>query len=160
VPDSVKKINVPASILSELDWETGGYLIRYRILSENRNTRSHWSPVYELVVKDFEDVVGSFFEVLGEDGQTSITVVWDDLYGRPFYDIFVAQEGSELYGDEFLYDGSLFHFHGTSPNHNYLFVKREGATSIRIIVQPASNIKKIKPSFIIYDSANPLVIES
>jgi hypothetical protein len=156
----LKKVNVPTSILSELDWETGGYLIRYRIVSENKNLRSHWSPTYFVSVPDFSDVVGSFFEILGEDGQTNVSIVWDDLYNRPLYDIFVAQEGSLPYGDEFLYDESMFHFHGTSPNHNYSFVKRENTTSIRIIVQPASNLKKIKSSFIIYDSDNPVVLES
>jgi hypothetical protein len=160
MPESTKKVVVPNEILTELDWETGGYLIRYRYISENRNTSSHWSPIYQVIVDEFEDVVGSFFEAMGEDGQTNISVVWDDAYNRPFYDVFVAQEGSIPYGDEFLYDGSSFHFHGTAPNHNYSFVKKPGTTSIRIIVQPAANIKKIKPSFIIYDSDNPLVQES
>jgi hypothetical protein len=160
MPESIKKVVVPSEILAELDWETGGYLIRYRYISENRNTSSHWSPIYQVIVDEFEVVVGSFTQTVGEDDQVNISVVWDDVYNRPLYDVFVAQEDSVPYGDEFLYDDSMFHFHGTAPNHNYSFVQRPGTTSTRIIVQPASNKKRIKPSFIIYDSDNPLVQES
>lgn len=156
----IKKVNVPPLLLAELDWESEGYLIRYRIISESRNTRSHWSPVYQISAGLFENVVGSYREPLGEDGQTNVAVTWDDLYNRPKYDIFIEQVGSDPYGDEFEYDGSSFHYHGTSATHNYSFIKKTGTSYIRIIIQPASNIKKIKENFIIYDSDNPIVTES
>jgi hypothetical protein len=160
MPDSLKRVEIPSEILSELDWDTGGYLIRYRYVSENRNTTSHWSPVYQAIVPDFEKVEGEFSRTLGEGGSTVVTAAWDDAYSRPFYDIFVAQRDSVLYGDEFEFDGDMFHFHGTSSTHDYSFVERSGTTSTRVIVQPAANLKKIKDGFIIYDSDNPLVQES
>lgn len=156
----IKRVVAPTSILEEIDWETGSYLVRYRIISDNQNLVSHWSPVYEISAGSFDDVEGSYSETIGEDGKTSVTVTWDDLYNRPKYDVFVEQVGSSPYGDEFEYEGSNFHYHGTSATHTYSFIKKTGTSSIRIIVQPASNIKRIKEDFIIYDSDNPISEDS
>ena len=150
----LKKVNVPTSILSELDWETGGYLIRYRIVSENKNLRSHWSPTYFVSVPDFSDVEGE----VSESGNT-VKVVWGDLFNRPLYDIFVAFRGNNP-EDVFEYDGDFFHYHGRTPTHEYSFLNRPDVASLRVIVQPATNKFLIKDKFIIYDSDNPVVAES
>lgn len=157
----IKKIEVPPSILSELDWETGGYLIRYRIVADSRNIRSHWSPVYFIAAQDFTDVEGQFYESVADTDPTKtiISVVWDDFFNRPSYDIFVAFRGNPP-ADTFQYDGDDFYYHGRSTTHNYSFVQRDDVDSIRIIVQPASNKPIIKSSFIIYDSDNPIATES
>jgi hypothetical protein len=153
----IKKITVPDSLLVELDWETGGYLIRYRIVSESKNINSHWSPTYVIPVADFADVEGQFYESVSDTDMEKyiITVVWDDVFNRPAYDIFVSYRGNDP-DDAFAYDSDMFHCHGTSKTHNYSFVQRDNVVSNRIIVQPASNKKLIKPSFIIYDSDNPI----
>lgn len=153
----IKKVSVPPSILSELDWESGGYLIRYRIVSESKNIRSHWSPTYVIPVASFPDVYGEYTESVSESDPTKtvITVIWDDLFNRPSYDVFVSFVGNDP-DDVFEYDGNNFYYHGTTPTHNYSFVQRDGVVENRIIIQPASNKKLIKPEFIIYDSANPV----
>lgn len=157
----IKKVNVPTSILTELDWETGGYLIRYRIVSEDKNKRSHWSPTYVIQVADFYDVEGNYVETPSDSdpGTNIVSVVWDDVFNRPFYDIFVAFRGNPP-ENTFEYDGDQFYYHGTSSTHNYSFNQRELVDSIRIIIQPAANKKIIKSSFIIYDSDNPVVTDS
>lgn len=153
--DVVKKVIVPPSLLEELDWEANGYLVRYRIKSENKNLSSHWSPVYIVPVEDFPNVEGSFFETVGENGETIVTVVWDDLVERPFYDIFVSFRGLNLF-NTFEYDGDTFMYHGTSPTHNYSIIKKEGTESLRIVIQPSADKKIIKENFIIFDSDNPV----
>lgn len=153
----IKKINVPKDLLAELDWDTGGYLIRYRIISESKNLRSHWSPTYLIPAQDFVDVPGEFSEVQSDSDPTNtiVNVVWDDLFDRPSYDVFVAFRDSAL-GGTFEYDNDQFYYHGTTNVHSYSFVQQPDATSIRIIVQPAANKKLIKDSFVIYDSDNPV----
>ena len=159
--DTLKKVSVPNSILSELDWESGGYLIRYRIVSESRNLRSHWSPVYFVTVPDFENVEGEISEIVSDTDPTKkiVNVVWDDLFDRPLYDVFVSFRDNPP-EDVFEYDGDLFYYHGRTPTHNYSFINRPDVTSLRIIVQPASNKFLIKEKFVIYDSDNPVVLES
>jgi hypothetical protein len=159
--DVLKKVDVPKNILSEIDWETEGYIVRYRIVSESKNIRSHWSPTYIIPVSEFEDVVGDVSESpSGIDPESSVvTVVWDDLFDRPLYDVFVAFRGDEP-EEVFEYDGDLFYYHGRTPTHSYSFINRPNAESIRVIIQPAANKFLIKDKFVIYDSDNPVVIES
>ena len=149
--DVIKKATIFSSSFAELDWEAEGYLVRYRIKSENKNVSSHWSPVYIIKSNDFEYIDGSYFETIGEDGKINITVVWDDLYNRPSYDVFVSFREAEV-SNTFSYDGDEFIFHGTAPTHNYSFIKVEGSESVRIIIQPSTNKKIIKDVFVIYDS--------
>jgi hypothetical protein len=59
------------------------YAIRYRIVSDDRNRSSHWSPIYyinaETVVPGTGDV-----QVVGN----SIMSTWGDQAQRPSYDVF------------------------------------------------------------------------
>lgn len=150
----IKKATVPESILGLLDWETEGYLIRYRIVAENKNIRSHWSPIYLISSPDFLIVDGSYSETLGQDNKTIGSVVWGDANGRPSYDVFVSfYSNSLLYSaneNPFLYDGSYYFYHGTTQTHNYSFIVPDDSEFINIIVQPASNKKLIKDSLIIF----------
>jgi len=152
--DVIKKATILSASLTELDWEANGYFVRYRIKSENKNLSSHWSPAYILDVGSFDLIDGSYSENIGEDGKINVTVVWDDVYSRPLYDIFVAFRGLSL-EDTSSYDGDDFFYHGISPTHNYSFLKKEGTESLRIVVQPAANKKIIKPNFVVYDSDVP-----
>lgn len=153
----IKKAIVPSNLLTELDWESNGYLVRYRIKSENKNLSSHWSPVYLVPVSGFDQVEGSYFETVGEDGKTNVTVVWDDPVDRPLYDVFVSFRGITLF-DTFDYDQDTFIYHGTTSVHTYSFLKKVGTTSLRIVIQPAADKKLIKENFVIYDSDPQAVV--
>lgn len=54
----IKKYRQAYTDLSPINSETEGYLLRYRIISEDRNRVSHWSPVY-LLVPDYTYVPGT-----------------------------------------------------------------------------------------------------
>jgi hypothetical protein len=161
VEEIIKRVSVPRSLLTELDWESNGYLIRYRIISNNKNIRSHWSPTYFIPAEDFADVTGQFYETTSDSDPTKtvITAVWDDFFSRPAYDVFVAFRGNDP-DNVFEFDGDQFYYHGRAYSHSYSFENRDGVESIRIVVQPASNKPIIKASFIIYDSEHPVVAES
>lgn len=62
-----------------------GYYVRYRILSEDRNRYSHWSPVYLVHVDPFT-VLGTVKVSYTAD---TVTAVWGDALDRPRYDVFV-----------------------------------------------------------------------
>lgn len=62
-----------------------GHYVRYRILSEDRNRYSHWSPVYLVKVEPFT-LMG---EVKVSYTADTITAVWGDALDRPRYDVFV-----------------------------------------------------------------------
>ena len=54
----IKKYRQPYVNLPPINSETEGYSIRYRIISEDRNRVSHWSPIY-VVVPDYTYVPGT-----------------------------------------------------------------------------------------------------
>ncbi len=79
----VLKRNLPP--LSVFPDNSIGYYARYRIISEDRNRTSHWSPVYAVRTSPVSQVGGilSFVDDV-------LRLVWDDEEDRPGYDIFVA----------------------------------------------------------------------
>ena len=131
---AVKKAIVPKESLPPVDSETAGYVVRYRIISEDKNRTSHWSPTFVTNAVSTETVNGALSIT-----SSIITAVWDDELNRPQYDIFVK------------FDSGAFAYHGTSPTHTYSFLNA-GTTSVHVKIQIASSVKQVKESLVIFDS--------
>ena len=43
---AVKKAIIQKESLPPVDSESAGYVVRYRIISEDKNRTSHWSPTF------------------------------------------------------------------------------------------------------------------
>lgn len=71
----IKKYRQEYADLPPISSETEGYSIRYRIISEDRNRVSHWSPVY-LVIPDYTYVPGTINFSSG--GQVA-SFTWDPV---------------------------------------------------------------------------------
>jgi hypothetical protein len=134
---SVKKVTITKKELPPLT-PNGEYLIRYRIISEDKNRTSHWSPIYTLDATSLIKTVTANIEVTPSD----IIVTWGDVNKAALYDIFVSYKISGTWGNYFL--------HGSSPIHTYGFLQPlastaigYGATDIRIAIQLAG-IEKIE----------------
>ena len=110
------------------------YLIRYRIVSEDRNRVSGWSPVFQLNAKPVQPVDGDW----SINGRV-ITLVWGDEEARPSYDIFVK------------FDGGAYAYHGTSTVHTYSLIKT-GTASFQFAIQVASISKIRSDALEIYES--------
>ena len=91
---------------------TVGHYVRYRVISEDRNRQSHWSPVYVVRVPDF-DYLG-VVDVTPSD--TAITAIWGDEYNRPRYDVYVRW-GNSL--DKIVITSSIGEVH-TKANHGFV----------------------------------------
>ena len=131
---AVKKAIIQKESLPPVDSESAGYVVRYRIISEDKNRTSHWSPTF----------VTNAVPVISVDGALSITssiitAVWGDELNRPAYDVFVK------------FDSGSFFYHGTTPIHTYQFLNT-GTTSVHVKVQIASSIKEVKAGLVIFDS--------
>ena len=131
---NIKKLIIKQKDLPPLDSQTAGYVVRYRIISEDKNRLSHWSPIFLIDSIPLTSVNGALSIT-----SSIITAVWDDELGRPEYDIFVK------------FDSGSFSYHGTSPIHTYSFLNT-GTTSVHVKIQVASSIKEIKESLVIFDS--------
>jgi uncharacterized protein (DUF2141 family) len=140
VDSNIKKTRILKSSLPPIDHDTEKYNIRYRIISEDRNRTSHWSPIYN---SDGVDLVVTSGAV-SRAGDV-ITAVWGDQNDFPEYDVFVK------------FDSGDFFYHGKSKVHSYSFLKT-GTTSVRVKVQIISSKKEIKEALNIFDSGTVSLI--
>jgi hypothetical protein len=131
---AIKKAIVAKKDLPPIDFDTGAYVVRYRIISEDKNRTSQWSPTFLTDVLPIEEVSGALSIT-----ETIITAVWDDELNRPSYDIFVK------------FDSGSFFYHGTNTVHSYSFLNT-GTTSVHVKVQVASSVKQVNESLVIFDS--------
>jgi hypothetical protein len=130
----IKKAIIKKALLPAIDSNNIGYIFRYRVVSEDKNRTSQWSPVNIVADNSIADVNGAL-----QISQTITTVVWGDELNRPKYDIFVG------------FDSATPIYHGTSPIHTYSFLNT-GITDVRVIVQVEASQKELHPSLEIYDS--------
>ena len=137
---NIKKTRILKSLLPPIDHDTLKYNTRYRIISEDRNRTSHWSPIYN---SDGDNAVGTGGAL--SITEEIITAVWGDENFHPEYDIFVS------------FDSNAFFWHGTSTVHSYSFLN-EGTTTVRVKIQLASSKKQIKAGLGIFDSGSQSLI--
>jgi hypothetical protein len=130
----IKKAIIKKALLPAIDSNNVGYIFRYRVVSEDKNRTSQWSPV-NIVADDTITGVSGALQI----SQTITTVVWDDELNRPKYDIFVG------------FDSATPIYHGTSPIHTYSFLNT-GTTNVRVIIQVEGSQKTLNASLEIYDS--------
>jgi hypothetical protein len=130
----IKKAIIKKALLPAIDSDNVGYIFRYRVVSEDKNRTSQWSPV-NIVADDTITGVSGALQI----SQTITTVVWDDELNRPKYDIFVG------------FDSATPIYHGTSPIHTYSFLNT-GITDVRVIIQVEGSQKTLNASLEIYDS--------
>ena len=130
----IKRVIIKKSSLPPLDHNKVGYFFRYRIVSEDKNRTSQWSPI-NLVLDDSITAVAGAVQV----STSVISAVWGDELNRPKYDVFVG------------FDGATATYHGTTPIHSYQFIKT-GTTNVRVIIQVESSEKTLNANLQIYNS--------
>lgn len=135
----IAREDLPA--VSKLSNGSYGYVVRYRIVSEDQNRFSHWSPIRELEIPAPEQVVGNL-SIISNNGTFTGLLVWGDEESRPSYDIFVN------------IDGAGYIYHGTAPTHTYSFVIDEGAETVQAAVQIESTNKEKASQIQIFESAS------
>jgi hypothetical protein len=110
------------------------YSIRFRIISEDKNRVSHWSPIY-IIDSVTPTTVSGDIVVNGP----IITAVWGDEEGRPQYDVFVK------------FDSDPYIYHGTSPVHSYSFLN-EASSTVRVAIQVVGATKTRNAGLTIWES--------
>ena len=139
VDANIKKLRILKSSLPPIDHDTLKYNLRYRIVSDDRNRVSHWSPIYNLNGSTVETYTGSL-----SINPEIITAVWKeenqlDIEADKSYDVFVK------------FDSGSFIYHGFVSTHSFMFLN-EGTSTVHVKVQVISSKKEIKPSLLVYDS--------
>ena len=139
MPRGQQKVRVPRSDLpdvSRLSDGTYGYIVRYRIISEDQNRFSHWAPIRELVMPPVVPVDGDVV-VNG----SVVQAVWGDEEDRPNYDVFVK------------FDSGSYFYHGTTSAHQYSLLAPYDSSTIQVAIQISSTEKERAEYLTIFESA-------
>jgi hypothetical protein len=137
---SAKKVTIEKKDLPPLT-PNGEYLIRYRIISEDRNRTSHWSPIYTVDALPFiEDVSG---DLQISNGSLAVNIIWGESDLAASYDIFVSL-GIYNVGTATIAWGSYV-YQGSSASTSYSFLRPEAVTDIRVKVQLSGIEKTLSP---------------
>lgn len=117
------------------------YHLRYRIVSDDKNRVSHWSPAYSLIVDNPSMVQGAV-----EMTTKSVNVTWADAPNnsdKEAYDIFVK------------FDNGQYFYHGSSYSHSYGFLN-QATTSVSVIIQIEGINKSLNNSLKIFEGSDTL----
>lgn len=77
VDSGIKKVTIPNVDLPITNTDIGGYAVRYRIVSEDRNRVSHWSPIH-YVNAEYIYVKGKPMQNPTQVGD-AVSVVWENV---------------------------------------------------------------------------------
>jgi hypothetical protein len=137
---SVKKVTIEKKDLPPLSPD-GKYLLRYRIISEDKNRTSHWSPVYGLNASSFiEDVSG---DLQMSSSSLAVTAVWGESRWNASYDIFISfgvynVGTSTIVWEDYFYGGSF-------TAQSYSFLRTAPVTDVRVKIQLSGIEKTLSP---------------
>jgi len=130
-PDpGIKKVTILKKDLPEFNGETSSYKIRYRIVSEDRNRFSHWSPTHSVAVTQVDDIP---YYVANTDGNI-MTTVWsptEDLKSQ--FDIYIRWDTDPT---------GYWKYYGSVLTNTYTVIKKQGAATFQIAVQVPTFPKK------------------
>lgn len=129
----IKNVVIPRSELPAVN-SSNQYIVRYRVVTDDRNRYSQWSPMFL--------VDGNSVSEVDADASVSgrvISIVWSDPEPRSGYDIFVK------------FDGGAYVYHGRSVTTNYSLIS-QGTASFQFLIQVEGMSKQVNPSIKIYES--------
>lgn len=129
----IKNVVVPKQELPAVNSENQ-YILRYRIITDDRNRYSQWSPMFL--------VSGNTVTQVDADALVSgrvISIVWSDPEPRSAYDVFVK------------FDDGDYAYSGRSVTTNYSLIS-QGTQSFQYLIQVESMEKQINNSIKIYES--------
>lgn len=115
----IKKVIVPKDKLGIVG-STNEYVIRYRVVSEDKNRTSYWSPSYIVLSSPIDPVSGDV-NIVGN----TVVATWENDLQRTSFDIFVG------------FNNQTPKWVATTTTNTYSFLKT-GTLPVRVIVQVRS----------------------
>ena len=118
--DVIKKAVVLEPNLPPVNTQTEGYSVRYRIVSEDRNRSSHWSPIYNLQANYTLETFGL---LVVEKNASHVLVIWNP--------VSIKKNGT-LVKKATEYDVWL-NWHRSDDDGDWLLFERVEGTSLTIL---------------------------
>jgi hypothetical protein len=105
---SVKKVVIPRSQLIPVDGSSQT-LIRFRIISDDRNRFSEWSSIFSVTTGEEISLTAARFASASLGSM--VEIAWDGLPSGISLDIFTSEDGEDMT------------YHGTTSDNRYIFIR-------------------------------------
>lgn len=142
--EKVKKVVIKKADLPAYSGDNQSYIVRYRVVSEDKNRTSHWSPQYRLPIPSQAQVE----HAISADPVTKmINLVWQTPESsNNKFDIYIKWDT-----DVYVYAGSV-----TTPMYACLI--KNGASTVKIAVQVPTFPKERFTSATIFETAETSLV--
>ena len=149
--DNLKKAKIPVSDIPVVDAENQ-YIVRYRVVSEDKNRVSHWSQFLKVPGPTINPASAGAITVTVND----ITVNWYDSPRRGSYDVFVRYGTGASLGTA---TWTSYTYSGSSTSQSYTLLNTPTTAGyVGILVQVSGN-KTLNSLLKIYEDASTLKAE-
>lgn len=118
--NGIKKVTISKSDLPAFNSTYNQYVVRYRIISEDRNKTSHWSPQYKLTAPSVTRIEYSYSKDIANK---LITFVWKPTIDAHNFDVFVK------------WNGGNWLYASTVSTTTYAAIIPDNATKVMVAVQ-------------------------
>jgi hypothetical protein len=143
--ERTKKVVIKKADLPAYSGENQSYIVRYRVVSEDKNRTSHWSPQYRLPVSAQSLTTDHSISVNVE--ARMINVVWQpQASSGNNFDVYVKWDN-----DSYAYVGSV-----TTPMYTGLI--KNGASSVKVAVQVPTFPKQRFTSATMFETTSTSVV--
>ena len=140
-PDpGIKNVIIKKELLGKVT-SSNQKILRFRIVAEDKNRKSAYSPIFS--TQSF-DIIPGIGRIIPDPDSNTIEVKWSsgDLSTQALYDVFIGFDLGPL---------DLPVYRTTTGSTSYLF-SNTGTTSVRVVVQAESINPVFSEELIIFDS--------
>lgn len=123
----IKKVIISKKDLPPISGEQKGYIVRYRIASEDKNRYSHWSPQHKVQVAAQTQIP---FSLTVDSVKNTVSLIWNVVDGISSFDIY-----TNINSGGWVYSTTVF-------TNSYSNILPSTATSVQIAVQIPTYPKK------------------
>ncbi len=85
VDPGIKKVTITKSSLPPVNGINQSYILRYRIVSEDKNRYSHWSPQYVVPAQPIEEIN---FSLKIDQSSNTLTLIWEPVADVTTFDVY------------------------------------------------------------------------
>jgi hypothetical protein len=138
----VKRVVIKKEDLPAYSGDNQSYILRYRVISEDRNRSSQWSPQYRLPIPSQTQIE---YAITANPTTKMINLVWGTSEASKF-DVYIKWDSSP-----YIYAGSV----NTSM---YACLIKNGASSVKIAVQVPTFPKQRFTSATLFETTETSVV--
>lgn len=142
--EKVKKVVIKKADLPAYSGDNQSYIVRYRVVSEDKNRTSHWSPQYRLPIPSQAQVE---YAISADPATKMINLVWQTPESsNNKFDIYIKWDT-----DAYVYVGSV-----ATPMYACLI--KNGASTVKVAVQVPTFPKERFTSATIFETTETSLV--